>query len=260
MVSDNDTASTCAQSLFDVDNYLYFYADGYLTAEQTRLEVDFIRNHLQLDSSTSLLDLACGHGRHATAVSPCTRTVLGLDTNGQFIALARAEASRLGLRNVSFEQSDIRSFEVETLFDRAMLLNTVFGLFGDTENDRLLRNVNKALSLQGLFCLDVINRDTILCEFESDGIVEREGNFLLDRLTFDYRTGRMSNSRVYLKDGRRTDAPFSIRLYNYTEIDLLLKSAGFEVVDAYADWAAAPMNYRAKKAVIVARKVRNVAS
>jgi SAM-dependent methyltransferase len=260
MSTDNDTSSTYAQSLFDVDNYLYFYADGYLTEKQTKLEVEFVRDHLQLNLNASVLDLACGHGRHANAIAPYSGAVLGLDTNSQFIALAKVEASRLGLPNVSFEQRDIRTLDSETQFDRAMLLNTVFGLFEDAENERLLRSVNKVLNHQGLFCLDVINRDTILSQFESDGIVERQGNFLLDRLTFDYRTGRMDNARVYLKDGRRTDAPFSIRLYNYSELNFLLEGAGFSIVDACADWAGSPMDFRARKIVVIAKKVREIAS
>jgi hypothetical protein len=100
----------------------------------------------------------------------------------------------------------------------------------------------------------VINRDTILVDFQPDHIFEKDGNLLLDRCSFNERTGRMTNRRIYLKDGRTSNATFSLRLYNYTEIVALLAAAHFDVIDVFGDWHASPMDSRSKKIVLIAQK------
>lgn len=247
------------EALFDADNYLFFYHDQFLTEERTKLEVAFVREQLGIDETISLLDLACGHGRHANALAKDARLVLGLDTNSRFLELAKKHASDGGISNATFINKDIRQLDYTEQFERVTLLNTVFGLFRDDENYDLLLKINKALKLSGKLCLDVINRDTILVDFQPSGILEKgENRILLDRLSFNERTGRMTNRRIYLKDGRATNASFSLRLYNYCEIAALLKAARFDVVEVFADWNATPMDYQSKKMVIIAEKTGDI--
>lgn len=256
-IHDNDI-ETNYDALFDAENYLYFNQDNFLTDEKTKVEIQFIRERLGVDKNTSLLDLACGHGRHANVLAKESRRILGLDTNAKFLELARKQSDAEGITNVSYINQDIRKLDYITEFERAMLLNTVFGLFCDEENSELLRRINKVLKPSGQFCFDVINRDMILVDFQPDYILEKEGNFLLDRCSFDGRTGRMINRRVYVKDGHRTNAHFSLRLYNYTEIAALLTAANFKIIEAFADWHANPFGCKSKKIVIIARKTGDV--
>lgn len=250
---DHDT-ETDFDALFNAENYLYFNQDHFLTDEKTRVELQFLREKLGVNETTSLLDLACGHGRHSNALAKESRLVVGLDTNARFLEIARERTASEGVTNVTYIDKDIRQLDYIAEFERAMMLNTVFGLFSDDENRNLLRRINQALKPFGQLCFDVINRDTILVDFQPDYIFEKEGNLLLDRCSFDARTGRMTNRRIYLKDGRKTNAHFSLRLYNYTEIADLLAAARFEIVEAFADWHANPMDWRSKKIVIIARK------
>ncbi len=254
-----DDIASDLDALFDADNYLFFYQDQFLTEERTRLEAAFVRERLGIDETTSLLDLACGHGRHANALAKDARLVLGIDTNSRFLEIAKKHASAGGISNATFINKDIRNLDYTEEFERATLLNTVFGLFSDDENYDLLLRINKALKPSGKLCLDVINRDTILVDFQPSGILEKKENrFLLDRLSFNERTGRMTNRRIYLKDGRTTNASFSLRLYNYCEIAALLAAARFDLVEVFADWNATPMDYKSKKMVIIAEKTGDV--
>lgn len=242
-------------ALFDADNYLYFNLENFLTEQRTEVEVQFIRDKLGINGDTSLLDLACGHGRHANALAKQARLIAGLDTNARFLQLASEQAAKEGLANVTFIQKDIRQLDYLAQFERATLLNTVFGLFCDAENNDLLLRINRALKTGGKLCLDVVNRDTVLRDFQPDYVLEKDGNLLIDRCSFNERTGRMRNRRIYIKDGRRSYADFSLRLYNYSELSALLTAARFELVDVYADWHAAPMDCWSKKIVVIARKI-----
>lgn len=249
-----DDIASDLDALFDADNYLFFNHDQFLTEERTRLEVEFVRKNLGIDGTISLLDLACGHGRHANALAKDAHLVLGLDTNSRFLEIAQKHASDGDIRKAAFINKDIRQLDYTEEFERAMLLNTVFGIFRDDENYDLLLKINKALKSSGQLCFDVINRDTILVDFQPSDILEKGEDLLLDRLSFNERTGRMTNRRIYLKDGYTTNASFSLRLYNYCEIAALLAAARFDIVEVFSDWNATPMDYKSKKMVIIAEK------
>lgn len=244
-------------TLFDPANYLYFN-EHYLTEARTQTEIAFIREHVGVRPNFAVLDLACGHGRHANRIAPEVHSIIGLDTNADFLAIAREDAFARGISNVTYTNQDIRDLSHISAFDRVMLLNTVFGLFSDRDHEHLLGRINRALKLGGRVCFDVVNRDTILIGLQADTIVEKEGNYMLDRLRFDERTGRMSNRRIYIRDGVTVHAPFSLRLYNYSEIATLLAAAGLQVVSVHANWKGDPMDYQSKAMVFVAEKIGEV--
>ena len=56
------------------------------------------------------------------------------------------------------------------------------------------------------------------------------------------------------RGGRRRDAKFSLRTYNYTEITSLLAAAKFAIKNMFSDWQASPFDALSKKVVIIAQK------
>lgn len=54
--------------LFEEGEYLYFY-QKVLTSERLQKEIDFLLAHTHLDHPLKILDLACGHGRHANPLA-----------------------------------------------------------------------------------------------------------------------------------------------------------------------------------------------
>lgn len=244
-------------AVFESDNYLYFNRDHFLTSSHTDLELRFLHDHLKLHQSYSHLDLACGHGRHTNPLAATCRKVVGIDANFEFLQMASKMAISNGLSNVEYILKDIRQIRYKNKFDRITLLNTVFGLFEESENTDLLCRIGNALKPNGKFCFDIINRDTILVNFQSDSIIAKEGNYLLDRLSFDERTGRVHNQRVYMRNGVTTHAPFSLRVYNFTEIEGLLRVAKLRVSEVFADWQGNLFNNYSKKLVVIAEKIGN---
>jgi ubiquinone/menaquinone biosynthesis C-methylase UbiE len=240
-------------ALFEADSYLLFH-DSITPPARRAQEVAFIVRELGLDKSMSLLDLACGHGRHANLLANEVREVVAIDRNVRFLELARYEAERLGVQNVNYCERDVREIMFEATFDRIILANTVFGLFSDSENAKLLGKVAKALRSGGYVCLDVVNRDTILAGFNPHGVTEVNGAYMIERLSFDPHTGRMSNDRVYFREGRAIKAPFSLRLYNYTEMASILTHAGLRIIAARADWTGGDFNAFSKRIMLIAEK------
>ena len=79
-------------AVFHPENYLYFYEDT-LTEERTLKEVDFLVRELALDSPKRILDLACGHGRHANRLAERGHSVVGLDRGRRFLEIAEEDVA-----------------------------------------------------------------------------------------------------------------------------------------------------------------------
>jgi len=240
------------ERVFEPDDYLYFYEGTSITEERTEREIDFLIKELELDKPMKILDLACGHGRHANRLAELGHTVVGVDVSKGFLEIA--QANKKGT-NVKYVKEDMREISFKEEFDRALLLFTSLGFFDDKKNFRVLENVAAALRSGGLFCLDIPNRDAFLKNFSPFRVLEKEGNLMIDRSSFDVKSGRWHDDRIYIRKGKRVDAPFSVRLYNFTEMKSLLDAAGLDIQACYGDWNAQPFTGESRRMIVVAKKV-----
>jgi SAM-dependent methyltransferase len=155
---------------------------------------------------------------------------------------------------VHYQQGDMRLLTFEDEFDCIMLLFTAFGYFNDEENLKVLINARRALNQGGRLIFDTLNRDTFLKEMRSYFVVEKEGNLMIDRLSFDSLQGRLYNNRIVFRDGVRKDKPYFTRLYNPNEIGALLAQAGLELQHIYGGWEAKEFTSESRRMVVTARK------
>ena len=59
---------------------------------------------------------------------------------------------------------------------------------------------------------------------------------MIDRLSYDTKTSRMRNDRVYIRECVRR-VSFSLRLYSFPELIALLEDAGFAAIEPFLDEA-----------------------
>ncbi|MCL0079103.1 class I SAM-dependent methyltransferase [Dehalococcoidia bacterium] len=240
------------EAVFEPVDYLYFYAD-ILTEERTKKEIEFLVKELELDKPMKILDLPCGYGRHANRLAELGHSVTGVDITSGFLEIANREAKKKGL-SVHYIQKDMREISFLNEFDRVLLLSGSFGYFDDEDNFKVLKNVSSALKQGGLFCFDTFNRDAFLKIFLPYVVVEKGNDLMIDRHTFDSATGRVYNRRIVIRNGKRKDKPFSVRLYNPTEIRDLLSRAGLSINKIHEDWGAEPFSSNSRRMIITAKK------
>ncbi len=238
-------------AVFEVDDYMYFYRDD-LTDERSEAEVASLVKLLELDPPMRILDLACGFGRHANRLAALGHAVTGVDLTPGFLEIAQSKAAEMGV-HVDYRQGDMRHISFREEFDRVLLLFTSFGYFEDDENVQVMDNMARALKPGGLLRLDIPNRDVVVKALPATEVVDKGNDLMINRLSFDTLTGRFHNRRIVLRDGVRKDKPFSIRLYNPTEIRDLLGRAGLEV-HKMSSYDGQPLSADSRGMVIVARK------
>jgi SAM-dependent methyltransferase len=140
-------------------------------------------------------------------------------------------------------------------FDRVVLLFTSLGYFEDDENVQAMENMARALKPGGLLGFDILNRDVVVKEVSADHVIDKGGDLIINRPSFDVLTGRFHNRRIIIRDGVRKDKPYSIRLYNATEIRDLVNRAGLEVYKI-TEYNGQPLSVSSRRMVVIARKPR----
>lgn len=239
-------------SLFDPDDYLYFYEDT-LRDEDTPGQVDFLIRELGMREPMRVVDLGCGHGRHANELAARGHEVVGVDLVQKFVDIAGEEAQRRGV-SAQYVTGDIRSLPWKEEFDRAICLFDVLGFFRDDENVGVLASAASALRPGGMLCVDVRNRDWMVRNILPVTVLEKGDDLMIDRHHFDTSTGRLVDQRLIVRDGVVKRRPFSIRLYTSSELCLLFEVVGLRVVGAFGSYAGAPISMQSNRMLIVGQK------
>ncbi len=140
-------------------NSMYLKTDADVVEDKsiTKNEVDLFTSLLQVSKDSTILDLACGQGRHSLELSrQGFLNVFGLDRSHYLIRKAKSIMQQEGLK-VNFKEGDARKLPFPTdMFDVVMILGNSFGYFESTEDDvKILKEVYRILKPGGIFLIDV---------------------------------------------------------------------------------------------------------
>lgn len=215
----------------DLFNDDYLRACEKLTDEQIAREVDFVEDSLSIERGGTVLDLACGTGRHAIELSRRGYEVVGFDLSLAMLARAGDEAQDRDAK-LNFIQGDMREMQFEEQFDGVYCWNTSFGYFEEEKNAQVIDRIHRSLKSEGLLLLDVVNRDFVIRQSPSLAWFEGDGCVCMDEMNVDFITSRMKIKRtIMLDDGRSREIEYSLRVYSLHELGRILHEHGFKVCE-----------------------------
>lgn len=194
-------------------------------------EANFIEESLGCEAGATILDLACGTGRHAVELASRGYQVVGFDLSLAMLARASDEAQDRK-QKINFVQGDMREMTFEETFDGVFSWNTSFGYFDEEKNAAVIAKVHRALKKGGQFLLDVVNRDNLVRSAPSLAWFEGDGCICMDEMQIDFITSRMKVKRtLMMDDGRTKEIEYSIRVYSLHELGKMLHDNGFRVAE-----------------------------
>ena len=118
-------------------------------SDHVRLEVDGLYRLLHLSSSSRVIDVACGHGRHAVALAERGVDVIGLDFAVALLTRARDLSTDLRAR-VRLVRGDMRRLPFLSECADAVIVMDAFGFFEtNDEHDAILREAVRVLTPGG---------------------------------------------------------------------------------------------------------------
>ena len=151
---------------------------------RTTAETDFVCSCAPLPDFRAVLDVCCGMGRHARALSERGYTVTGIDRDS--FAIAKARDLSCGPRYV---QGDLREYQPQTAaYDVAIVMGQSFGHFDAATNRAVLGRLATGVRERGRVILDLWNPDFFAAhqgkrDFElPDGVVRETKRVQGDRL------------------------------------------------------------------------------
>jgi ubiquinone/menaquinone biosynthesis C-methylase UbiE len=126
-------------------------------SDQVRLEANGLYKLLQLSSASRVIDIGCGHGRHAVALAERGLDVIGLDFAVALLNRARHVATELRAP-VRWIRGDMRRLPFRSECAAAVIVIDAFGFFEtEEEHDAILREAARVLTTGGRLGLKVVN-------------------------------------------------------------------------------------------------------
>lgn len=181
-----------------------------------------------------MLDLACGHGRHARALSPEVAVLAGIDRNPDYLSRARHSGARL-------VRGDLRALPFRPgAFDSVYSWYSSLFMYGDGENLRVLAAAARLLRPGGRM---IVHHDNPLrlarhaqaeagWDLPGGGRVEEESHF-------DPSTGvDVCRRRLTRRDGTVLAGTARLRYYTPEEWEALAPRAGLRLLRITSTWQA----------------------
>ena len=238
------------QTWFDTPYYHILYQDRD-TAEATLFLQNLIA-YLKLEQQQSILDVACGKGRHAIYLASQGFKVTGTDLSPNSISFAQEEANSKGL-DAKFYVHDMRTPVHE---QAAVVLNlfTSIGYFEDrNDNQKAIQAFYDSTKAGGYVVIDFLHAPSVKQGLVADEVVTKGG------IEFTLK-------RSFENDWIKKEISFSDHAVSYAfqervaalglaDFKQMLEAIGFSVQDVFGDYYLNPfVAETAERLILVARK------
>lgn len=220
--------STWFSSWFDTPYYHILYKDRNDTEAHAFMET--LTNYLNIPENGTILDLACGRGRHARYLNKIGYDVTGVDLSESSIAFAK-----------KFENHRLK-FEVHNMcepyhkkFDAVFNLFTSFGYFDDdADNLKTIKAIKANLNEFGFGVIDFMNS-----EFVIDSLVPEEVK-TVDDITFNLKryveAGYIIKDIKFTIEGNLYHYQERVRAFTLNDFEDLFKKADVHLLDVFGDY------------------------
>lgn len=231
---------------FDSPYYHILYKSR--SADEACEFVDHLVDALKLPADATLLDLACGKGRHSIAFAAHGLDVTGLDLSKNSIDFA----SQFEHEKLHFYVHDMRHPFRINYYDMVCNLFTSFGYFKSQHDNQLAaRSMYLAVKKDGRLLIDFVNHDFAVKQVESN----LETSLLIEDIRFDI-SKRCSDGKILKQirindHGKQFVFEESLNSFTYDEMTSLFISQGFTLLDAFGDYSLGAYNQKESQRMIL---------
>ena len=215
-------------SWFDTPYYHILYKER--NYREAQVFMDNLTHYLNLPEKATVLDLACGKGRHSIYLNQLGFTVLGADLSENSIA----EANKNANETLHFKVHDMRE-PFEEKFDAIFNLFTSFGYFeNDDDNLTTLKAIKESLSEYGFAVIDFMNVVQVIETMVPEEIKTMEG--------IDFHIKRyLKENHIYKEidfedQGQKFHFTEKVKALTLKDFEDLMEEAGIYLLDIFGDY------------------------
>ncbi|MBP1884830.1 MULTISPECIES: class I SAM-dependent methyltransferase [Sinorhizobium] len=234
--------------------------DEYVEALDRSIEIERAVSFLAaLAKNGSALELGVGNGHFALPLSETGVSVHGLDNSESMLASLRAKK---GGQSVTAHVGDMAEFDLGTQYDLVYCVGNTFSHMVTVEQQiSCLKSTAKALKPNGCFVVDLSYPYT--ADFVGEGICRDQRTTVMhvDEQRAMVRFARHDRNQQHFISldfwitpaGSRT-MPLKMRYVYPTELDLLARISGLELLERHGNWLRHPFDNKSSRYMSVFRK------
>ena len=230
---------------FDTSYYHILYQ--HRSFDEAERFIANLLNFLSPDPNSSILDLACGKGRHSYFIAQKNFKVTGVDLSVESIEWAK---ENYALPNLNFDVHDMRKVYSETTFDYIFNFFTSFGYFeNDDENLQVLKAIAKGLKADGTLVIDFMNAEKAIEELKEVEQLEIDGIFF--NITRTHEDGFIIKTIKFEDKGEKHEYYERVQALTLPDFEKLLKLAGLNLVTSFGDYDLQAYNEKVSNRLIM---------
>jgi len=218
-------------SWFDTEYYhkLYNKRDH---SEAERF-INNIFEYLDLPKGSKVLDIACGKGRHAKAISEKGYNVVGTDLSPNSIE----QANEMSNDQLAFFVQDMREPFKENEFEAAFNFFTSFGYFQTEEdNERAAKAMTNNLKSGGILLIDFVNKSHALANIQANQKETQERGSLHFDIERKFEEGRYLKNITVCDDDKCMQFQESLQSLTREDFESYFLPLGMQLEKTFGDY------------------------
>lgn len=206
-----------------------------LSSVNTNLEVQTLNKIFKKYKVKSVLDIACGIGRHSVGLSKLGYKVTGIDFSPNQIEQARKKAKENRVK-VDFYVKDANKFSFKRRFGAAICMWSTISeepmLY-----EEVITNTYKALNKGGIFIIDIKNWKAVDKEKGIREDTYKRKGLILKRKMWDRYTENFRVRQAVLEyNGKKYDEFCITRLLSTEDLIKEMRKVGFKKFETWSDY------------------------
>jgi ubiquinone/menaquinone biosynthesis C-methylase UbiE len=217
------------ENWFDSTYYHILYKNR--DEKEAELFIDNLIQHLQILKGSTLIDIACGKGRHATYFNSLGLDVIGLDLSPNSIAVATKKENA----TLQFAVHDMREVFKKNSFDIATNLFTSFGYFEKVEDEQKAINAMASnLKSEGILIIDFMNVKKVITN-----LVPKEQK-TIDNIVFNI-TRKVENGHIIkdieiIEGDKKQYFQEKVKALTLTDYSEFINTAGLKIINIFGNY------------------------
>ena len=217
------------ENWFDSTYYHILYKNR--DEKEAEIFIDNLIQHLQILKGSTLIDIACGKGRHATYFNSLGLDVIGLDLSPNSIAVATKKENA----TLQFAVHDMREVFKKNSFDIATNLFTSFGYFEKVEDEQKAINAMASnLKSEGILIIDFMNVKKVI-----KNLVPKEQK-TIDNIVFNI-TRKVENGHIIkdieiIEGDKKQYFQEKVKALTLTDYSEFITTAGLKIFNIFGNY------------------------
>ena len=199
--------------------------------DEAQMFIDNLIKYLKPNANSSMLDLACGKGRHSKYLNTKGYDVTGVDLSSNSII----EAKKFESDSLHFYEHDMRNVLSSNYFDFVFSFFTSMGYFENQKDDnRQFNAMSIALKPGGSLIVDFLNTEKSKTKLIRNRTIEKEG--IVFNIESYFENG-FFNKITEVNDGDKTyKSHEKVRGFLLKDFEELLSQQGLVIKNVFGDY------------------------